>query len=77
MKFKFNRSKHKKKEKNVENENEQTKPVVDESLQMPSDDDGKIVFVFKESTPRWLIDELNKRFRSNKNRGSKCGILPA
>lgn len=77
MKFKFKRSKHKKKDKAAEMENESSKPVVDESLQMPSDEDGKIVFVYKESTPLWLIDELNKRFRSNKNRGSKCGILPA
>lgn len=71
MKFKFNRNKKKKKEETV------VKPVTDESLQIPSDEDGKIVFVYKENTPMWLIDELNKRFRCNKNRGSRCGVLPA
>lgn len=71
MKFKFNRRKKKEKEK------AEKKTVTDESLQIPSDEDGKIVFVYKENIPMWLIDELNKRFRSNKNRGSKCGVLPA
>jgi len=71
VKFKFNRNKKKKKEETV------VKPVTDESLQIPSDEDGKIVFVYKENTPMWLIDELNKRFRCNKNRGSRCGVLPA
>ncbi len=71
MKFRFGNRKKKKSEKTNK------KPVIDESLQIPSDEDGKIVFVYKESTPLWLIEELNKRFRSNKDRGSKCGVLPA
>jgi len=73
VKFKFNRKKKKKEETKTETVK---KPVTDESLQIPSDEDGKIVFVYKENTPMWLIDELNKRFRCNKNRGSKCGLLP-
>lgn len=70
MKFRFGNRKKKKSEK------ANKKTVNDESLQIPSDEDGKIIFVYKESTPLWLIEELNKRFRSNKDRGSKCGVLP-
>jgi hypothetical protein len=39
--------------------------------------DGKIIFLHKHITPSWLIAELNSRFRPNKDKGSKCGILPA
>jgi hypothetical protein len=70
LKFKLDKNNTKKISK------QKCKPSEDDSLQIPCDEDGKIVFVFKNNTPMWLIDELNKRFRCNKDRGPKCGALP-
>lgn len=71
MKFKVKRSKKKNPAKSLD-EN-----ITDENLHITAEEDGKIVFVFKNNTPLWLIEELNNRFRCNKDRGSRCGILPA
>lgn len=49
----------------------------DENLHLSSDEDGKIIFLFKNKTPLWLVEELNNRFRSHKDRGSHTSPLLA
>ncbi|MGZ3787746.1 MAG: hypothetical protein ACXVLQ_04445 [Bacteriovorax sp.] len=68
--------KHKKK-KHTQKEQEEIFKEEDDVLRSHSDPDGKIIFLNKNITPVWLVEELLNRFRGGKNRGPKCGGLPA